>query len=319
MDGCRCLAQAIRPGKHGAGMARESSWRASAGSDWVSLGLASKVTAGRLVRAEQIEVVVGLGCPGVQQADGTPALCPAMARISWRWSTLEMVPKQLPWAQPRHCFSEHRACRQLAALHQRCAASVPLCAALHLCAPECPVHLCACMCICVHACACVHLCACMCACACVHLCACVCPMHPCVLCASVHLCALCAHVHHVPTCICPVHPCARGCLRWPLWQCLLPSLAWGSALGTALSRSRLIPSRCGCWEPSSVPPPRRGPHRFLVHGCRSRWSRQSSRLPGSCIAAGLFTARSSWLCSSAAAILPAVSALACADPGAASD
>lgn len=94
MDGCRCPARAVRPGKRGAGMAWESGWRGSAGSAWVSLGLASKVTAGCPVRAEQIEAIVGLGSSGAQKAAGTPALRPAMARIGWRRSRLEMVPKQ---------------------------------------------------------------------------------------------------------------------------------------------------------------------------------------------------------------------------------
>lgn len=176
---------------------------------------------------------------------------------------------------------------------------------------------------CIHVplCAGVHPCACVYACICVHASAPRIRVRCVPLCICVHACAC---VYRVPTCICPVHPYAWGHLHWPLQQSLLPGLAWGSALRTALGGSsggscRLIPSRCGCWEPGSASPPRRGPRRFLVRGCWSRWSRQSSRLPGSCIAAGLFTARSSRLCSSAAAILPSVSAPACTDPGAVSD
>ena len=145
---------------------------------------------------------------------------------------------------------------------------------------------------------------------CVHVAMCmrasVCTSAPCTRVRCVPLCM------RVPPCICPARPCARGRLCWPRRQCPLPGLAWGSALGTAPGSRRLIPSRCGCREPGSA----LRPPGLLAGGCRSGWSRQSSRLPGSCIAAGLFTARCSRLSSSAAAAMLPLSPLG---PGAGSD
>lgn len=141
---------------------------------------------------------------------------------------------------------------------------------------------------------------------------------PALLCQRVCVCpsaALCV------VCPCAPAPSSRvpGLSRQQLHQCPLPGLAWGWMLGMAGgggggSSSRLISSRCGCWEPSSAPPPCRGPRRLLVGGCWSGWSRQSSRLPGSCIAAGLFTAFLG--CAAPRQLFSRLSPV-CTDPGAA--
>lgn len=176
----------------------------AAESAWVSLGLASKVTIGCLVRAEQIEVVAGLGCPGAQEADGTPALCPAMAvsagdGVGWSWC-------------PSSCHGHSLGTGSPSTMP---AGGWLLCTSTAL-----P----ACLCVCVPLCTRVHLCTCVCACASVRT--------QLLLCIRVCRVALCIHVHACAH----VHlPCASV---WPLRQCLLPGLVWGSALGTALQRQR---------------------------------------------------------------------------------
>lgn len=57
------------------------------GSARLSLGVPSKVTAGRRDSAEQMEVAVGPGRPGAQRDQGTPALCPGTVCASWRPSS----------------------------------------------------------------------------------------------------------------------------------------------------------------------------------------------------------------------------------------
>lgn len=66
MDGYRCWHEPS------GGAARcwegmEERLAGSASSAWVSLGVPIKVTAGCLESAEQMEVAVGLGCPGAQR------------------------------------------------------------------------------------------------------------------------------------------------------------------------------------------------------------------------------------------------------------
>lgn len=96
----------------------------SASSARLSLGVPTKVTAGRPGSTEQMEVAAGLGCPGAQQDEGTPALCPDMVCVSWRRIKLEMVPKQPPRSH----------LRELGWLR-----APPSCAPLHPCALI-PVH-----------------------------------------------------------------------------------------------------------------------------------------------------------------------------------
>lgn len=55
-------------------MVQESGWQGSAKSSWVSLGPTSKVTAGCMVRAKQIEEVVGWGALGCSRLVG-PRFC----------------------------------------------------------------------------------------------------------------------------------------------------------------------------------------------------------------------------------------------------
>lgn len=164
---------------------------------------------------------------------------------------------------------------------------------------------------CVALCTRVHVCACVQPCACVSISS---HMHHAPLHIPVHR----VHcVHALSLCI-PVHPCAPhacGRLRRPHRQRLLLGLAWGSALGTALGGSRrLIPSRCGCREPGSAPPPHRGPRRFgpVPGGAAGAHKAAPARLLHCSWAVyGVLLAA---LCCSSAALLLAVSAPAFADP-----
>lgn len=65
----------------------------SASSARLSLGVPTKVTAARPGSTEQMEVAAGLGCPGAQRDEETPALCPDTICVSWRGTKPEMVPK----------------------------------------------------------------------------------------------------------------------------------------------------------------------------------------------------------------------------------
>lgn len=241
-----------------------------------------------------------LRAAGSLGAARTPALCPALAQISPRQSRLGSVCSHRGCCLSLCCL----LCPQLAALLWFCSASLPVCP-------------CACVCMYVPVCSHVHVCPSAPTCImhpCTSLCTVctVCMLCPCAsLCIHVHLCALCA-------CPAPVHPCAPhacGRLRRPHRQRLLLGLAWGSALGTALGGSRrLIPSRCGCREPGSAPPPHRGPRRFgpVPGGAAGAHKAAPARLLHCSWAVyGVLLAA---LCCSSAALLLAVSAPAFADP-----
>lgn len=211
------------------------------------------------------------------------------------------VSVQPPWVLPLSLLPSvpPAGCSALVLLCQP--ACVPLCMRVHVCACVPQVHACPSAPTCI-----MHPCTSLCT-----VCT-VCMLCPCAsLCIPVHLCALCA-------CPAPVHPCAPhacGRLRRPHRQRLLLGLAWGSALGTALGGSRrLIPSRCGCREPGSAPPPHRGPRRFgpVPGGAAGAHKAAPARLLHCSWAVyGVLLAA---LCCSSAALLLAVSAPAFADP-----
>lgn len=153
-----------------------------------------------------------LRAAGSLGAAGTPALCPALAQISPRQSSLGSVCSHCGCCLSLCCL----LCPQLAALLWFCSASLPVCPCACVCmyVPVCP------KCMRVHqlpraSCTPAHPCA---PCA---LCACRAPVHPCAsMCISVlsvHALPLCIHVHHMPVAV------SAGCIG------SASSLAWRGA------------------------------------------------------------------------------------------
>lgn len=129
---------------------------------------------------------------------------------------------------------------------------------------------------------------------------------------------LCSPLRRVPLRPCPIQPSARAVSpAAPPVPPPQPGMCW--MLGTADGgggggSSRLISSRCGCWEPSSAPPPCRGPRvgRWLLERLE-----QTKQPPARLLHCSWAVYGIPRLCGSAAALFPSVSAPACTDPGAA--